>query len=489
MAVITIHGTHQALRDRSSPSTTSASRSTRAPWSGSWAPTGPARPPPCAPCSGWSPRPPARARIDGKPYRELADPVRHVGAVLEASSFHPGRSARNHLRVVATAAGLPLARADEVLDQVGLAQAARRRVGGFSLGMRQRLGLATALLGDPQVLILDEPANGLDPEGVHWLRGLLRQLADQGRTVLVSSHVLAEVAQTVDQVVIIAAGRLVTQSTLAALTARTDQLVRVRTPKPRPCGRCWPPRASRPTRTGPTSCSRSAPPPRRSARPRRRPGSSSTRWAPSAPTSRTSSSSSPASKEPDHDPSCPRRVHQADHHPPHLRPGRRPWPPSRSSRWSPTTSPGRRATPAVGRQLPHARRRPGDAAVGAALLLGILGMAGEFRHQTVTQTFLVTPDRGRVVAAKLVAYPLAGIALTLTILAFTAAVATGWLAAKGITPSLLDARLGRPRAAGGRARGRAVRAWSGWGSPPWSATRSRPWSAWRSGSWWSRACS
>jgi ABC-2 type transport system ATP-binding protein len=172
-----------------------------------------------------------RARIDGKPYRELADPVRHVGAVLEASGFHPGRSARNHLRVVATAAGLPLARADAVLDQVGLTTAAHRRVGGFSLGMRQRLGLATALLGDPQVLILDEPANGLDPEGVHWLRGFLRQLADQGRTVLVSSHVLAEVAQTVDQVVIIADGRLVTQSTLAALTARTDQLVRVRTPQ------------------------------------------------------------------------------------------------------------------------------------------------------------------------------------------------------------------------------------------------------------------
>jgi ABC-2 type transport system ATP-binding protein len=171
------------------------------------------------------------AEIDGRPYRELPDPIRHVGALLEASSFHPGRSARNHLRVVATAAGLPLARAEQVLDQVGLTQAAHRRVGGFSLGMRQRLGLASALLGDPQVLILDEPANGLDPEGVHWLRGLLRQLADQGRTVLVSSHVLAEVAQTVDQVVIIAGGRLVTQSTLAALTARTDQLVRVRTPQ------------------------------------------------------------------------------------------------------------------------------------------------------------------------------------------------------------------------------------------------------------------
>jgi len=171
------------------------------------------------------------AKIDGKPYRELADPIRHVGAVLEASSFHPGRSARNHLRVAATAAGLPLERADQALEQVGLADAARRRVGGFSLGMRQRLGLATALLGDPQVLILDEPANGLDPQGVHWLRRFLRQLADRGRTVLVSSHVLAEVAQTVDQVVIIASGRLVTQSTLAALTARTEQLVRVRTPQ------------------------------------------------------------------------------------------------------------------------------------------------------------------------------------------------------------------------------------------------------------------
>jgi ABC-2 type transport system ATP-binding protein len=171
------------------------------------------------------------ATIDGRPYRELAEPVRHVGAALEASSFHPGRTARNHLRVIATAAGLPRSRADQVLTQVGLAEAASRRVGGFSLGMRQRLGLAAALLGDPAVLVLDEPANGLDPEGIHWLRGFLRHLADQGRTVLVSSHGLAEVAQTVDQVVIIANGRLVTQSTLADLTARTDQLVRVRTPQ------------------------------------------------------------------------------------------------------------------------------------------------------------------------------------------------------------------------------------------------------------------
>jgi ABC-2 type transport system ATP-binding protein len=172
------------------------------------------------------------ATIAGRPYRELPDPARRVGAVLEASGFHPGRSARDHLRVLATAAGLDPRRVDKVLEQIGLAAAGRRRVGGFSLGMRQRLGLAAALLGDPDVLILDEPANGLDPEGVHWLRGLVRGLADQGRTVLVSSHVLAEVAQTVDQVVIIDRGRLVAQSTLAALTAGTDRTVRVRTPQP-----------------------------------------------------------------------------------------------------------------------------------------------------------------------------------------------------------------------------------------------------------------
>ena len=172
------------------------------------------------------------ATIGGRPYRELADPARRVGAVLEASGFHPGRTARDHLRVLATAAGLAPGRVDEVLEQTGLAAAGRRRVGGFSLGMRQRLGLAAALLGDPEVLVLDEPANGLDPEGVRWLRGLVRGLADQGRTVLVSSHALAEVAQTVDQVVSIDRGRLVAQSTLTALTAGADRTVRVRTPQP-----------------------------------------------------------------------------------------------------------------------------------------------------------------------------------------------------------------------------------------------------------------
>jgi len=171
------------------------------------------------------------ATFDGRAYRELPAPTRMVGAVLEASGFHPGRSARNHLRVLATAAGLPASRVDEVLGQVGLADAGGRRVGGFSLGMRQRLGLAAALLGDPGVLLLDEPANGLDPEGIHWLRGLIRRQADEGRTVLVSSHLLAEVAQTVDQVVIIARGRLVAHSKLADLTAGAAAAVRVRTPQ------------------------------------------------------------------------------------------------------------------------------------------------------------------------------------------------------------------------------------------------------------------
>jgi ABC-2 type transport system ATP-binding protein len=169
------------------------------------------------------------ARIDGKAYVDLVDPLRHVGAVLEASSFHPGRSARNHLRVQALAGGIAPSRVDEVLEVVGLTDAAGRRVGGFSLGMRQRLGIATALLGDPEVLILDEPANGLDPEGVRWLREFTRGLARQGRTVLVSSHILAEVAQTVDSVVIIDRGRLVAHSSLEELTAGARRPVRIRT--------------------------------------------------------------------------------------------------------------------------------------------------------------------------------------------------------------------------------------------------------------------
>jgi ABC-2 type transport system ATP-binding protein len=162
------------------------------------------------------------ATIDGHAYADLPEPLHQVGAVLEASSFHPGRTARSHLRIQALAAAADPARIDEVLDLVHLGRAAGQRIGGFSLGMRQRLGLATALLADPEILILDEPANGLDPEGVRWLRGLLRGFAAEGGTVLVSSHMLAEAAQTVDSVVIIDHGRLVRQAPLASLTAHGD---------------------------------------------------------------------------------------------------------------------------------------------------------------------------------------------------------------------------------------------------------------------------
>jgi ABC-2 type transport system ATP-binding protein len=171
------------------------------------------------------------ATINGRPYQELDQPLHVVGAVLDASDAHPGRSARSHLRIQAMLGEVNQSRINEVLDLVDLTSAADRRVGEFSLGMRQRLGLATALLTDPEILILDEPANGLDPEGVHWLRQLLRDLAAEGRTVLVSSHVLAEVAHTVDSVVILDRGRLVTHSTLDELTVGVAQVVRVRTPK------------------------------------------------------------------------------------------------------------------------------------------------------------------------------------------------------------------------------------------------------------------
>jgi ABC-2 type transport system ATP-binding protein len=170
------------------------------------------------------------ATIDGEPYCALDEPIRHVGAVLEATSFHPGRRAREHLRVVAATAGLPDERVDKVLADVGLTAVAHRRVGGFSLGMRQRLGLADALLGDPEILVLDEPTNGLDPEGVRWLRQFVRGYAAAGRTVVVSSHLLAEVAQTVDDVVVLVAGRLVVHAPLAEL-AGFRPVVQVRTPQ------------------------------------------------------------------------------------------------------------------------------------------------------------------------------------------------------------------------------------------------------------------
>jgi ABC-2 type transport system ATP-binding protein len=158
------------------------------------------------------------ALVFGVPYRELADPSRRVGAVLESGDFDPGRSGRNHLRALALAAEIGFDRVEEVLELVELSVAGDRRVRTYSLGMRQRLGLASALLGDPELLVLDEPANGLDPAGVHWLRGFLRQFAHAGRTVLICSHVLAEVAQTVDSVLILTRGRLVAERRIDALS-------------------------------------------------------------------------------------------------------------------------------------------------------------------------------------------------------------------------------------------------------------------------------
>jgi ABC-2 type transport system ATP-binding protein len=171
------------------------------------------------------------ALVEGRRYVKLNDPLGTVGAVLEAESFHPGRTGRNHLRVLALAAGLPAGRVDEVLAQVELTAVARRRVGGYSLGMRQRLSVAGALLGQPHLLVLDEPANGLDPEGIRWLRDFLRSFAADGGTVFISSHVLPEVAQIVDEVVIIHRGRLVAQEPLEVLTARSAGGSVVRSPE------------------------------------------------------------------------------------------------------------------------------------------------------------------------------------------------------------------------------------------------------------------
>ena len=266
--------------------------------------------------------------------------------------------------------------------------------------MRQRLGLATALLGDPQVLILDEPANGLDPEGVHWLRGLLRQLADQGRTVLVSSHVLAEVAQTVDQVVIIASGRLVTQSTLAALTARTDQLVRVRTPQTDALRSLLTAEGIQAHSDGADQLLAVGTTPETVGKAAAAAGIVIYEMGAERSNLEDVFLQLTTAKEPDHDPSGPRRVHQA--------------PTTRVVYGMAAvmaafavltvvalmTTPDIEGNPALSAEsLPMFVAAPVTLLSGAALLLGILGMTGEFRHQTITQTFLVTPDRGRVVAA------------------------------------------------------------------------------------------
>ena len=179
------------------------------------------------------------ATIDGQPYERIPDPSARVGAMLEDTSFHPGRSGRDHLRVLAAAGGHPASRVDELIDVVELRGAERRRVKGYSQGMRQRLAIASALIGDPDVLILDEPTNGLDPNGIRWLRGLMRDKADEGRTVLVSSHLLAEVQQAVDDVVVIAAGELRARGTLEEVLgsgdgrgAAVEVVTDVRTPYP-----------------------------------------------------------------------------------------------------------------------------------------------------------------------------------------------------------------------------------------------------------------
>jgi ABC-2 type transport system ATP-binding protein len=165
-----------------------------------------------------------QVRIGGRRYRELRWPLREVGALLEAKAFHPGRSARSHLAALAASNAIARTRVDEVLDMVGLTSAAGRRAGKFSLGMGQRLGVAAALLGDPAVLLLDEPVNGLDPEGVRWIRNLLRSLAAQGRTVLVSSHLISEMALTAERLVVIGQGRLLADTTVAELSAGSASL-------------------------------------------------------------------------------------------------------------------------------------------------------------------------------------------------------------------------------------------------------------------------
>ncbi len=170
------------------------------------------------------------ATIDGKPYRELTDPLRHVGALLDAKQTHPNRSVRAHLRWIAASHRLPDRRIDEVLDMVGLTAVAARKAGTLSLGMSQRLGIAAALLGDPPVLLFDEPVNGLDPEGIRWVRTLMRTLAGEGRTVFVSSHLLAEMSSTADRLVVIGRGKLVASTTMTEFVGRTDN-VRVRSPQ------------------------------------------------------------------------------------------------------------------------------------------------------------------------------------------------------------------------------------------------------------------
>jgi ABC-2 type transport system ATP-binding protein len=325
-----------------------------------------------------------RATINGRPYRELRDPLRHIGALTDPDVFHPGRSGRTALRIAARPARIPGQRVEEVLDLVGLGGAAHRRAGGYSQGMRQRLALAAALLGDPETLVLDEPANGLDPEGVHWLRGLLRGLADQGRTVFVSSHLLAELAQTVDDVVIIKQGRLVTAGPMAELLDRAtatslegfflDATSRDTTPRP----------------------------------PRLHPG-----------------------KEP-----VMRSLVSAELL--KLRSTRSAWiPPAAALAMAvvavlaSTTAAGPDGNPHLSpAALPGLLRGSGGQLVdGAMLLCWIVLSAGEFRHRTAVTTFLAEPNRLRIVSAKLITAALTGAAVGLLAEALSAATAATALSA------------------------------------------------------------
>jgi ABC-2 type transport system ATP-binding protein len=169
-----------------------------------------------------------RATVKGKPFHELRDPLHEVGALLDAKAIHPGRSARNHLRALAASNRIPFSRVDEVLEFAGIASVADKRVGNFSLGMSQRLGIAGALLGDPEVLLFDEPVNGLDPEGIRWIREFFRSLANEGRTVFVSSHLMSEMAVSADQIIVIGRGKFITQGSIDSLTATAKGTVFVR---------------------------------------------------------------------------------------------------------------------------------------------------------------------------------------------------------------------------------------------------------------------
>ncbi len=424
------------------------------------------------------------ATFGGRRYADLDHPVHHVGAVLEATSFHPSRRAEDHLKAVAIAAKLPLGRVDETLELVGLADVARRRVGKFSLGMRQRLQLATALLGDPEILILDEPANGLDPQGIQWLRTFMRHRASQGHAVLVSSHLLAEMEETVDDVVIVSHGRLVLQTTLAGLAAHggTRTGMRVRSPElPRlvavlasvPVG--LPP--AEPRRPGHRRRhSRMVRPPRRPApdRPLRavpRRGKPRGRLLEPHPRVRRRRPAASGGAAPTGRSRRRRRLgHRAGRR--HGRRGARPTPGGAvitgvRAEWlkiRTTAVPwvltgialvvdallilvifldrrdngnGGGTFVSPGYIVPHTTQQLRNL-VGAgfqgylfALLLGVLVVTTEFRHKTVTTSFLVTPRRPRFVGAKLVTSAVLGAALAVVMLAATIVGGGLTLAARG----------------------------------------------------------